>query len=71
MKTLKQEYVKLLCNYITVCEEDLNDNESKLIEESYILFKNKLNDIKILNDEVYRLKIELANLRAMLDDKDY
>jgi hypothetical protein len=33
--------------------------------------KEKLEDIKILNDEIKRLSIENANLKAYNDDKDY
>lgn len=71
IKSLKDQYIKLLSDRISVSVEDLTDNEAKLIDESYYLFKDKLDDMKILNDEIKRLSIELANLKAMNDDKDY
>jgi hypothetical protein len=71
MESLKDKYIKLLSNKITVSIEDLTNNELKLITESFELFKEKLDDIKILNDELKRVNIELINLKSMLDDSDY
>ncbi len=71
---LKTEYKKLLVSKILTNrfdDTDLTHNETVLIEESFKLFSEKLEDIKILNDEIKRLKIELANLKASLDDTDY
>lgn len=70
MESLKDRYIKLLANKITVSIDDLTDNELKLINESFELFDEKLSDIKILNDELKRVSIELANLKAMYDDSD-
>ncbi len=67
-KTLKERYVKLMIDTITVSLDDLTDNERILIDSSYDLFKEKLEDIKILEDNNKRLTIELANLKASLDD---
>lgn len=71
MESLKDRYIKLLSSKITVSIEDLTNNELKLITESFELFKEKLDDIKILNDELKRVNIELINLKSMLDDSDY
>jgi hypothetical protein len=49
---------------------DLTDNELKLINESFELFSEKLEDIKILQDELKRVNIELINLKAMHDDSE-
>jgi hypothetical protein len=70
MESLKDKYVKLLSSRITVSVDDLTDNESKLIAESFELFSEKLDDIKILKDELKRVSIELANLKAMQDDSE-
>jgi hypothetical protein len=70
MESLKDKYVKLLAGRITVSVDDLTDNEFKLINESFELFSEKLDDIRILNDELKRVNIELANLKAMQDDSD-
>jgi hypothetical protein len=68
--TLKEQYVKLLADHITVSVEDLTKNEIDLINLSYVLFKDKLDDIKTGNDEVKRLSIELANYKAMFGRRD-
>ncbi len=70
MESLKDRYVKLLASKITVSIDDLTDNELKLINESFELFSEKLDDIQILKDEVKRVSVELANLKAMQDDSD-
>jgi hypothetical protein len=64
-ETLKEKYTKLLSNHITVSLDDLTDNEKALIEKSFELFEEKLEEIKLSNDEVRRLAIELANTKAM------
>jgi len=71
LKSLEEQYWQHLCDKILVSKEDLTLNEGTLIIESYILFKDKLVDIKTLEDEVKRLSLELSNLKAMQDDKDY
>jgi hypothetical protein len=71
MESLKKQYIKLMADHITVSVEDLSENEERLIEKSYSLFIEKMDDIKILNDEIKRISIELANLKSMHDDKDY
>lgn len=70
MVTLKKQYTKLLADSITVSVEDLQPNEISLIDKSFDLFIEKLEDLKIANDEVKRLSIELANLKAMSDDTE-
>jgi uncharacterized Fe-S cluster-containing radical SAM superfamily protein len=70
MESLKDKYVKLLAGRITVSVDDLTDNEFKLINESFELFSEKLDDIRILNDELKRVNIELINLKAMRDDSE-
>ena len=70
MDSLKDKYIKLLAGRITVSVDDLTDNEFKLINESFELFSEKLDDIRILNDELKRVNIELINLKAMRDDSE-
>jgi hypothetical protein len=70
MESLKDKYIKLLADKITVSVDDLTDNELKLISESYELFSEKLDDIRLLNDQIKRISVELANLKAMHDDSD-
>jgi hypothetical protein len=70
MESIKDKYIKLLAGKITVSVDDLTDNELSLITESFELFSEKLDDIKILNDELKRISVELANLKAMHDDSE-
>jgi hypothetical protein len=70
MDSLKDKYVKLLASRIIVSVDDLTDNELKLIEESFELFSEKLDEIQVLNEEIKRISIELANLKAMQDDSE-
>lgn len=71
MESLKSQYKKLLADHITVSVDDLTENEEALIEKAFVLFQDKLDDIKVLNDEIKRISIELANLKSMHDDGDY
>lgn len=52
-------------------KEELNEVEMEIMDAGFELMKEKLEDIKILNDEIKRLSIENANLKAYNDDKDY
>lgn len=70
MESIKDKYIKLLASKITVSVDDLTENELSLITESFELFSEKLDDIKILNDELKRISVELANLKAMHDDSE-
>jgi hypothetical protein len=69
-KSLKEQYIELMANKISVSLEDLTDNEMTIIESGFNLFSEKLEDIKILNDENKRISIELANLKAYRDNSD-
>lgn len=70
-KTLKEQYLDLVIDRITVSKEDLTEVEEQIINIGYELLSEKLNDIKILNDEIKRISLELANLKAYQDDTDY
>jgi hypothetical protein len=71
IKTPKQKYTEGLVNYLLIKEEDLTETEKEIIDYSFSVLKERLEDIKLLNDEVVRLSIELANLKSYNDDKDY
>ena len=70
-KSLKDRYKELILSQVLIDEEDLTDEESSIINFSYELFQEKLDDIKLLNDEIVRLSIELANLKSYNDNNDY
>lgn len=67
-KTLKERYFEMMSNKISVSLDDLTDNEKTLIEAGFDLFSEKLEDIKILDDENKRISIELANLKSFNED---
>jgi len=70
-KTLKEQYTDLIANRMCISKDDLTDSEKEIIEIGYELFFEKLEDIKILNDELKRVSIELANVKAYSDDNEY
>jgi hypothetical protein len=52
-------------------KEELTNNEKTIIEITYNRFKDKLEDIKILEDEITRISVENANLKSYNDNRDY
>jgi len=68
-KTPKEEYVDGVLNYLLISKEDLTDTEKQIIDYSFSVLKERLEDIKLLNDEIKRLSIELANLKAYIKDE--
>lgn len=60
----------MMCNKLTLCEEDLTDSERTLIDYGFTLFNEKIEDIKILKDEIYRISIELSNMKSYIEDVD-
>lgn len=70
MKTFKEKYIKYLSDKITVSIDDLTDNELKLMNESFEMFNEKLEEIKILSDELRSVKIQLMNIKSMNDDTE-
>ena len=70
-KSLKDRYKELILSRVLIDKEDLTDEESSIINFSYELFQEKLDEIKLLNNEIVRLSIELANLKSYNDNNDY
>ena len=70
-KPPKEEYIDGVLNYLLIKKEDLTDSEKEIINYSFSVLKERLEDIKLLNDEVNRLNIKLANLKSYDDNKDY
>lgn len=76
-KTLKEQYEELILfklfpdRKIEFIKEELTGNEKKIIEFTYELFQEKLDDMKILKDEITRISVENANLKSFNDNKDY
>lgn len=76
-KTLKEQYEELILSKlfpdrkIEFVREELTDNEKMIIEFTYELFQEKLDDMKILKDEITRISVDNANLKSFNDNKDY
>jgi hypothetical protein len=70
-KSPKEKYTEGILNHLLIKMEDLTDTEKEIINYSFSVLKERLEDIKLLNDEVVRLNIEIANLKSYNDDKDY
>lgn len=76
-KTLKEQYEELILSKlfpdrkIEFVREELTNNEKMIIEFTYELFQEKLDDMKILKDEITRISVENANLKSFNDNKDY
>lgn len=66
----KKEYTKMMSDKLTISVEDLSENEKTLIEFSFTIFTEKLDEIKLLNDDIRRLSIELSNLKSYTEDLD-
>lgn len=66
----KKEYTKMMSDKLTISVEDLTENEKTLIEFSFTIFTEKLDEIKMLNDDIKRLSIELSNLKSYMEDLD-
>ncbi len=70
-RSLKDQYYDLVTGRIMVSKEDLTETEIKIIEIGFEMIEEKLDDLKILNDDIKRLSIENANLKAYSDNRDY
>ncbi|MFN7656218.1 MAG: hypothetical protein ACK5OW_00345 [bacterium] len=68
IKSLKEQYIKLMADKISISIEDLSQTEKELIDFGYELFSEKMEDIKILNDELRRVSVDLANMKSYRDD---
>ena len=71
MNYLRKEYNKLICDRISVIYDDLSDTELLIMAESFDIIESKVKEMKELNDMIYRLNIEIRNLKSFQDDKEY
>jgi hypothetical protein len=67
-KTLKEQYRDLVTDKISISKEDLTETEETIIDIGYNLLVEKMDDIKILKDELRRVSIDLANMKAFNSD---
>lgn len=68
---MKEEFVKLMCDKLCIVKEDLTDNEWVIINMSFAIVLEKIEDLKLANESIKRLTIENANLKAYNDDTEY
>lgn len=76
-KTIQEQYEEFILfklfpdRKIHFIREELTENEKMILELGYELFQEKLDDMKILQDEITRLSVEVANLKSYNDNNDY
>lgn len=69
--TMRPEYMKYVSEKIMISIEDLSDTEMEIINITFDLFKEKVDDIKMLNDDINKLQNAYLNLKSSLDDNNY
>lgn len=67
-QSLKEQYRDLVVEKLSISKEDLTETEETIIDIGYNLLIEKLEDIKILKDELRRVSIDLANIKAFNKD---
>ncbi len=55
-KTPRQKYTEGVLNHLLIKEEDLTETEKEIITYGFDLLRERLDEMKILNDEIKRLK---------------
>lgn len=68
---MRPEYMKYVSEKIMIPIEDLSDTEMEIINITFDLFKEKVDDIKMLNDDINKLQNAYLNLKSSLDDNNY
>lgn len=69
MDVLREDYISAVADRVTISVEDLTKTELELVNASFDIFRDRLSDMKELQDQNKRLSIELANLRAYNDTR--
>jgi hypothetical protein len=67
----KKEYIRIISEKTLLKEEDFSHTEKEIANIGFGMVKEKIDEIRELNDEILRLKIEISNLKSYSDDKDY
>ena len=70
-KTLREKYFDLVTSKLSISKEDLTETEETIIDIGYNLLIEKLDDIEILQKELRRVSLDLANMKAYKDNKNY
>lgn len=61
----RKEFNKCISQHVFISEEDLTKTEKEIINKAYELFIDKIEEIKVLQDDNNRLLIELSNMKSM------
>lgn len=70
-KPLKERYFDLVTEKLLIKKEDLTETEIKIMEIGYDLIAEKIEDMRILQDDMRRLSIDFLNYKNYSDNKDY
>ena len=68
-KTPKETYTEGVLIHLLIDKEDLTETEREIINYSFNVISERLEENKILSDEIIRLKIELANLKSYIKNE--
>ena len=71
MNYLRKEYNKVICDRVGIIYDDLQPVEREIMDISFDIIESKVKEMKELNDMIYRLNIEIRNLKSFQDDKEY
>lgn len=68
---LKKEYTRIISEKISLKVADFSHTEKEILNIGFDIVKEKIDEIRELNDEIIRVKIEISNLKSYSDYKDY
>jgi len=71
MNQNRKEYNSRVCERLAIIYDDLQPTELQIMDISFDIIESKLEEIKLLRDELYQKNIEIRNLKAFNDDGDY
>ena len=67
-KYLEKEIYKILKDLHGITEDELNQNSKTIVEITADIIQAKLSEIKDLNDEIGKLRVDNVNKQIMIDD---
>ena len=68
---MRKEYNTRICERLSIIYDDLTPTELQIMELSFDIIESKLDDIKLLREELYMKNIEIRNLKSYNDNRDY
>lgn len=71
MLSLRDKYIKTIADKVCISVEDLTASEIEIINATFDVFQDRLEDIKTLTEDNKRLTITVANLKSYNDNNDY